>query len=93
MDNLFNNFVKFVTNEKLDKMAKMDEIFCQYDERLNELYSKMEEMKLEEEDKKVILELLETQVAQSARLTDIACRRAAVELLNFLKTLGAVQNI
>lgn len=92
MESFFDIFVEFVTNNRLDEIAREDEVFSKYDVQLNELYPKIEEMKLKEEDKKVILELLETQVAQNARLTDIACKRAAVEIVNFLKMVGVLQD-
>lgn len=93
MENFMDIFVEFVTNNRLDEIAREDEVFSKYDVQLNELYQQFDAIKMSEADKETIQELLETQVAQSARLTDIACRRAAMELLDFLKTLGVVQKM
>lgn len=91
MKNFFDTFVEFVTNGQLEEIAQKDEIFCGYDNQLNELYQKFAQIELPKEEKEVIVDLLETQVAQSARMTDLACKRAAVELVEFLKMIRVLR--
>ncbi|MCH5259538.1 MAG: hypothetical protein J1F18_07290 [Lachnospiraceae bacterium] len=90
MSDIIEIIMEVVTNERLDDIARQDEIFCAIDARLNEALNSMDSLSISKQDLKEISKVLDIFAEYSARYAHLAYRQGLRDFIQLLKFIGII---
>lgn len=90
MKDVVEIIMEIVTNERLDDVARQDEVFREIDARLDEALANMDSLSIPEQDFKEINKILDILGEYSARYAHLAYRQGLKDFIQVLKFIGMI---